>query len=182
MAATDQVTPIRELFLDGDVAYKRAVSEAMLKKHASQNNFVNLYQTDIKEWKLNGSYSVATGITFFDGIASFFFNSEIVGVNFYNGQSGASGTTTFDIKYKNVAGSTVGSIFSTLPSINSTSANETVAFRNLQTAVDIAPTGVILPVFSKTTFLEGESVFMELTGSMVSAQNCGITIFYRPIN
>ena len=181
MANSDIVTPSRENLRVGDVAYRRAVSESIFTKVAAQNNFINTYQTDIKEWKLNGSYSVATGITFFDGVASFFFSSEIVGVNFYNGQAG-TGTTTFDIKWKNAAGATQGSIFSTPPSISSAAANETIGFRNLVTATDVAPAGVTLPVFSKTTFLEGESVFMELTSAMGSAVNCGITLFYRPIN
>lgn len=182
MAASDQVVAVRELFVEGDIAYRRAVSEAMLKKHASQNNFINKYQTDIKEWKLNGSYSVATGITFFDGIASFFYNSEIVGINFYNGQSGVSGTTTFDVKWKNAAGATQGSIFSTKPAIAVAASNEVVGFKNLESGTTITPTGVTNAVFSKTQFLEGESLFMELTGSMLGALNCGLTIFYRPIN
>jgi len=182
MAAQDPVASSRSEFLEGDVAYKRAVSEGLLTKVAAQNNFLNDFQTDIKEFKLNGVYRVATGIAFFDGAASFFFNTEIVGVFFYNGISGASGITEFDIQWKNTSGVTQGSIFSTTPKIDSTSADETIGFRNLTTSTDISPTGVTLPVFSKTSFLEGESVFMKLNASMASAQNCGITIFYKPIN
>jgi hypothetical protein len=55
-------------------------------------------------------------------------------------------------------------------------------FKNLETGLNISPTGVTLPVFSKTSFLQGESVYLVLTSAMVSAMNCGITIFYRPIN
>ena len=181
MAITDEVVASREIFLEGDVAYRRAVSESMLKKHASQNNFVNKYQNDIKEWKLNGSYSVATGITFYDGVASFFYNSEIVGINFYNGKAGTSGTTTFDVKWKNAAGATQGSIFSTLPAISLAASNETIGFKNLVTGTAITPTGVTSPIFNKTTFLEGESLYLELTATMLGAVNCGLTIFYRPI-
>lgn len=177
-----EITPQRSTIQQEDTAFRRGISEAILTKVGAQNNFVNTYQTDIKEFKLNGPYSVATGIAFFDGVASFFYNSEIVGINFYNGQSGSSGTTTFDVRWKNQAGADQGSIFSTLPSIASNSANETIAFQNLITGTNVGPTGVTLPVFSKTQFLEGESVYLILTSTMVSAVNCGLTIFYRPIN
>lgn len=182
MAASDIVTAVKGLFRIGDISYRRANSESIMSKFAAQSNFVNKFQTDIKEWKLNGSYSVATGITFFDGVASFFYNSEIVGISFYNGQSGSSSTTTFDVKWKNAAGVTQGSIFSTKPAISSASSNETVGFKNLSTGTTTTPTGVTNATFSKTTFLEGESLFLELTGSMVSAQNCGLTLFYKPID
>ena len=182
MAASDLVNAVRGIFRLGDIAYRRANSESIMSKFAAQSNFVNKYQTDIKEYKLNGLYSVATGITFFDGVTHFFYNSEIVGVSFYNGQSGSSGTTTFDIKWKNSSGITQGSIFSTTPKISSSSSDETVAFRNLETGNDFTATGVTLPVLSKTEFLEGESIFMELSGAMSGAANCGITIFYRPID
>lgn len=182
MANSDAVTPSREILRVGDVAYKRAVSEAILSRVAGQNNFINYYQTDIKEWKLNGSYSVATGITFFDGVASFFYNSEIVGINFYNGVAGASGTTQFDVIWKNAAGVTQGSIFSVKPAISSSAAANTIAFKNLVTSTTVTPSGVTNATFSKTSFLEGESVYLVLDSSMVSAMNCGLTLFYRPIN
>lgn len=182
MAATDEVNRSREVILTGDVAYKRSVSEAILSRFASTNNFIAAYQTDIKEFKLNGSYSVATGITFFDGVASFFYNSEIVGINFYNGVSGSSGTTSFDLRYIDAAGVDQGTIMSTQAQIASTSSNNTVGFENYVTSTQIAPTGVTLPVLTKTQFAEGESIYLVLTSSMVSAQNCGLTIFYRPIN
>ena len=74
MAASDIVDAVRKLFRLGDIAYRRANSESIMGAFAAQSNFMNKYQTDIKEFKLNGSYGVATGITFFDGVANFFFN------------------------------------------------------------------------------------------------------------
>jgi len=177
-----EITPSRKVIEQEDTAYRRSVSEAILTKFGAQSNFINTYQNDIKEWKLNGSYSVATGITFFDGVASFFFQSEIVGIYFYNGQSGSSGTTEFDIIWKDENGNDQGSIFSVTPKITSSSSDETIGFKNLITNKEITPTGVTLPDFSKTEFLEGESLYLKLNSSMVSAQNGGLTIFYRPIN
>jgi len=182
MAATDPIESVREELFNGDVETNRPVSEGILKKFGGQSNFINNFQTDIKEFKLNGAYSVATGITFFDGVASFFYNSQIVGVSFYNGQSGSSGTTTFDLRWIDVSGTDQGSIFSTTPKISNSSSNETVGFRNLTTSTDVTPTGVTLPTFSKTTFNEGEAVYLVLTSAMVAAKNCGLTLFYKPIN
>ncbi len=176
------ITSSKSVIQQEDTAYRRSVSESIMTKFGATNNFIGDFQTDIKEFKLNGSYSVATGIAFFDGVASFFFNSEIVGINFYNGQAGSSGTTEFDIQWKNTAGVTQGSIFSTTPKIASAASDESIGFRNLTTTTDIGGTGITLPVFSKTEFLEGESIFFELASGMISAVNCGITIFYKPIN
>jgi len=182
MAADTPVISKRDVFFNKDVGGNRANSSAIMNKFAAQSNFLNNFQTDIKEWKLNGSYGVATGISFFDGVASFFFNSEIVGISFYNGQSGISGITEFDILWKDSSGTTQGSIFSTTPAIDSTSVNETVSFKSIVTNTTVIPVGVIEPIFQKTTFLEGESLFLKLNTAMVTAQNCGLTLFYRPIN
>ena len=182
MAADTPVTSARGTFFNKDVGGDRSNSSAIMNKFAAQSNFINNFQTDMKEWKLNGSYSVATGITFFDGVASFFFQSEILGISFYNGQAGSSGITDFDILWKNAAGVTQGSIFSTTPKISNSAASETVAFKNLVTTTEVLPVGTTLPVFSKTKFLEGESLFLKLNGAMTSASNCGLTLFYRPIN
>jgi hypothetical protein len=182
MAKSDIVTPAREIFRVGDISYKRSVSEATFNRVAQTNNFIATFQNDIKEWKLNGSYSVATGITFYDGVASFFTKSEIVGIFFYNGTQGASGSTSFDIRWINSLGVDQGSIFSVLPSISSAASNNTIGFKNLVSGTNVSPAGVTLPTFSKTQFLEGESVYLVLTSAMVSALNCGLTIFYRPIS
>ena len=63
MANSDDVTSSREILKIGDIAYKRANSEAIMSRFAATNNFISKLQTDIKEFKMNGSYSVATGIT-----------------------------------------------------------------------------------------------------------------------
>lgn len=182
MAITDVVTPSREILRVGEVSYKRPITEAVFTRIAAQNNFINYYQNDCKEWKLNGSYSVATGITFFDGVTSFFYNSEIVGLFFYNGIQGASGTTQFDVIWKNASGVDQGSIFSVKPAIASTAAANTIGFKNLVTGTTVTPTGVTNATLSKTTFLEGESLYLVLDSAMVSAWNCGLTIYFRPVN
>lgn len=182
MAASDPVAPLRSQLLVGDVSFNRALSESLFNKVAGETNFINSYQVDQMRWPLNGLYSVATGITLFDGLSYFFYNSEITGVYFWNGKAGTSGTTDFDVIWQNTSGVTQGSIFSVTPKISSAAANVSSGFRNLVTTNDFSMTGVTLPTLSKTTFLEGERIYLKLNSAMVSANNCGLAIFWRPTN
>lgn len=177
-----EIAPNRSVIQQKDVSYKRAVSEAILTKVGAQSNFINAYQTDIKEWKLNGPYSVATGIVLYDGLTQFFYNSEIVGISFYNGQSGVSGITDFDVEWINTSGGNEGSIFSVNPTIDSTASNIAIGFKNLTTTTEITGTGITLPTFNKTQFIEGESLIFKINSAMIGAVNCGLTLYYKPIN
>ena len=182
MADSDLVIPVREELRVGDVRYKAAISEAVFTRVAAQNNFINSYQVDYHSFFLNGSYGITSGNFGYDGAYTCFFNSEIVGVTIFNAVSGVSGVTDLDIRWINQAGIDQGSIFSTTPKIDSTSSNGTRGFRNLQTGNDYTMTGVTLPVLSKNTFLEGETLYLTVNGTMSSAQNCALTLNIRPIN
>jgi hypothetical protein len=109
-----------------------------------------------------------------------FTKSEIVGVQIWNAIAGSSGTTALDIRWINQAGTVQGSIFSTTPKISSAASNATRGFRNLETGNDFTKTGVTLPVLSKTTFEEGETLYLEVDSVMTAAQNCALTLFIRP--
>lgn len=177
-----EITPSRSVIFQEDVSYKRAVSEAILSKVGAQSNFINAYQIDSHRWVLNGTYSTATGIVLYDGAYNFFYNSEIVGVYFWNGQQGDSGITDFEIEWLNTSGGNQGSIFSTNPTIDSTASDVSIGKINLVTSNNISGTGVMLPVLSKTEFLEGESLIFKLNSAMISAKNCGLCIQFRPTN
>ena len=180
MAASDIVTPSREILFNGDVAYQRSNSEALATRFAATNNFISKFQTDYISFFLNGSYSIADGLFGFDGAYTCFTKMEIVGVSVWNAISGTSGTTTFDIKYIDENNVNQGSIFSTKPSISSSSSNATRGFRNLETGNDFTMTGVTLPVLSTITFSEGSTLYFELSSAMIEAQNCAITLNIRP--
>jgi len=179
MANSDFVEPVRKEYRIGDVNYNRPTSESLFNTVAGTNNFVARYQTDIKEFKLNGSFSLATNIAFYDGPATFFYNSEIVGIAFSQ-ESGGVGITSFDVRYRDQSDVDQGSILNTQASINTS--NTVRAFKNLTTGLEVNPTGTILPVFSKTQFLEGEAIYLVLTSAMTQAFNGTVTIFYKPIN
>jgi hypothetical protein len=176
---TTPISPSRQQILQEDVAYRRSVSEVILTKVGAQNNFINTFQTDSHRWNLNGSYSVATGIDFYDGPQVMFYNAEIVAISFWQ-ENGGTGTTEFDLRWINSAGVDQGTIFSVTPKISSTTRK--IGFRNLVTGTNVSPAGVTLPTFSKTTFLEGQSIYLRLLTSMTEARNGGVNIFYRPIN
>jgi hypothetical protein len=180
MAKTDDVTSSREILKVGDISFKRPVSEAILSRFAATNNFINKFQVDYVSFFLNGPYSVASGLFGMDGAYTMFTKSEIVGVQIWNAIAGTSGTTALDIRWINQSGVGQGSIFSTTPKISSSAANGTRGFKNLETGNNFTMTGVTLPVLSKTTFLEGETLYLEVDSTMVGAQNCALTLFIRP--
>jgi len=173
------INPSREQIFQEDTAYQRSVSEVILTKFGAQSNFINTYQVDEKTWALNGSFRAGIGFTFWDGPRTLFFNSQIVAVSFWQ-ESGGTGTTRFDLRWINAAGVDQGTILSTKPQI--TNGAQRIGFRNLVTGLNIAPSGVTLPVFSKSTFAQGESIYLVLEDAMTQAFNAGLTIFYRPIN
>jgi hypothetical protein len=181
MANSDEVTPSREILYIGDVAYNRANSEAIMSRFGATNNFINKFQTDYISFFLNGSYSVTAGNFGYDGAYTGFTKFEIVGVQIWNAISGISGTTALDVHWINQAGVDQGSIFSVTPKIDSTSSDGTRGFRNLETGNDFTMTGVTLPTLSKTTFLEGETLYLVVDSAMSQAQNTALTLNIRPI-
>lgn len=182
MAITDIVTPSREILRVGEVSYKRPITEAVFTRVAAQNNFINFYQTDYHSFFLNGTYSIVSGQFGYDGAYVGFYNFEIVGVSIFNAVAGTSGTTALDIHWINQAGVNQGSIFSVTPKISSAASNGTRGFRNLVSGNDYTMTGVTLPTLAKTTFLEGETLYLVVNSTMAQAQNCALTINTRPIN
>lgn len=182
MAAQDDVPASREILKIGDISYKRSLSEAIFARFSATNNFISKFQTDYVSFFLNGSYSVTSGLFGYDGAYTGFYNFEIVGIQIWNAISGTSGTTELDVHWIDQAGVNQGSIFSVTPKIDSTSSNGTRGFRNLQTGNDYTMTGVTLPTLSKTTFLEGETLYLVINNTMVEAQNCALTLNIRPIN
>jgi hypothetical protein len=190
MADTDIVNPNREILYIGDVAYKRANSEAIMSRFAATNNFISKYQVDYVSFFLNGSYSVTSGSFGFDGAYTAFTKSQIVGIQMWNAEAGSSGTTELDIRKLNTAGVDQGSIFSTTPKINSSASNAARVFRNYESGNDFNVTGGTLPVLNFNDNIdgvpayvlqEGETIYLNVISTMISAKNCALTLNIRPI-
>lgn len=175
----NEILPSREVIFQEDTAYRRSVSEVILAKFGAQSNFLNTFQNDSHRFNLNGFFSIATGLDFYDGPQLLFTETEIVALSFWQ-EAGTSGTTDFDIRWGTQANSDQGSIFSTTPKISG--AGKKVVFQNFVTGNDFQPSNTTLGVLSKNTFSEGNFVYLRLNSAMTEAFNGGLNIFYRPIN
>lgn len=176
------ITPARKNITVEETRYRASISEATMNKFGGAVNFVNERQNDKHAWHLNGPYSLGVGSTGPDGIFPCLFNMEIVGFAYFNGKTGSSGTTTIDIRKLDGAGVDVGSIFSTLPSVDSTAANNSTTIYDVINATTISsPTGHTLGVLSTTQFNAGDVLRLDLNAAMIGANNFQFLIFFRPI-
>jgi len=162
-----------------EVAFNAGLSSATFTKLGAAINFINNKHYEKHSWILNGTYSnvASNGI---DGIFICPFNMEITAIGMSNITTGISGTTEADIKWLSGTGTVVGSIFSVTPKIASTASNNAYLFKNLITAVTVTGTGLTIPTFSKTTFLEGQALRFDILQAQVRAENLGLYIFFRP--
>ena len=182
MAKTDDVVGLREILKIGQVSYKTANSEAIMKAFAAVSNFISKYQVDYHSFFLNGSYGVATGLFGYDGAYTFYHKSRIAGITIWNAISGLSGTTVLDIHWINASGANQGSIFSTTPKIDSSSSDATRGFRDFEESEDFTMTGVTLPVLSKSEFEKGDTLYIVINSAMASAKNAALTLNILPIS
>lgn len=177
------ITANRENVTIEETKYKASISEATAQKIGGSLNFVNLKQYDTHTFNLNGVYELGVGSTGLDGMFICLINMELVAITISNEVSGVSGTTTVDIDWFNGSGSNQGTIFSTKPSIDSTSPNDAYGIKGIATGFsDFGGTGITLPVMSKTTFNAGDALNISLDTAMSSAQNLAVSVHFRPIN
>lgn len=176
------ITPSRNDLFQEETDFKSGASESMFTRFGATNNFINRYQHTSKEFFLNGGYrangSLSKGI---DGLHIFQTNSEIVGVTLFSLVSG-TGFTTLDVHWLNAPSSDQGSIFSTKPTFDGSSLDDSYMVKDLIDGNDINPIGTTLPVLSKTQFLKGEAIRVDLDLGMTGAKSCGMIINFRPIN
>jgi len=160
-------------------APQAAVSEDTMTKIGANNNFINLYQLPIYDFKANGAYNTLTLPALgFDGLMSFPFAWEIAALAIANGGlNGVSGTTELDLKWRayNNTGSYT-SIFSTTPKFTPSSTAYDLCFNG------DSKTGFTAPVLSKTTFAAKDKVRLDILQTVTGeADFAGIKIFWRPI-
>lgn len=160
-----------------EVSFEAAVGEATFNKIGGSINFINNRQYDTKKFFLNGPYSIGAGDLGVDGLYIFPYNVEIFDVGIFNLVSGSSGTTELDIKRATSSGGAFTSIFSTTPKIASTSGNNAFALSG-----DTPPTGFTLPVLTSSPFNvdAGDALRLDLISAMTAAENCGLTLYFRP--
>lgn len=167
------VTPERILIQQEETAFKAGVAESLMSRVGATANFINLYQAQKWEWKINGEYS---GSLFgADGVLRFPFNWEIVDCYIFCGLSaGSSGTTELDLKWKPFSSGGYASLFSTTPKFSAGAANSETC------GIGQSKSFFTAPVLSKTQFDAYDQVRMDLITSAVGAISCGISIDFRP--
>lgn len=163
-----------------EVKYRSSVSESTFTKMGASLNFINDNQYDSHGFYLNGGYTKAAGVDGLDGNFICMFDMEIIGISFFNTVAGSSGTTEIDLSWLDGSESVQGSIFSTLPAIDSTAGNNAYGAINIIDATNSTGTGITLPVLSKTEFNQFDAIRFDITQAMSGAENCGINIHFRP--
>lgn len=175
------ISPARSNILTEETQYRAAVSEALLTKTGASINFINLKQYDQRSFQLNGSYALGVGQLGADQIIPLLFDCEIVGFSYWNGGTGTSGSSIFDIHRLTGGDTDAGTIFSTKPEFDSTAANNTYTVRDVLNSTTVAlPTGHTLAVLSTTQFDAGDALRLDIDAAMPGASNAGVYIFIRP--
>lgn len=159
-----------------ETQFKAAVSEYTAQRMGEFFNWLATKEHSEKQFFINGTYKSPAVVSAVDGMAFFQFDAEIIDAWMFSVIPGSSGTTQIDVKITPAPASAFTSIFSTLPSINSS------APPNSYIHVGSSLTGCVAPVFSSSPLLvtAGSAIRCDLLSSMVAAQNTGIVVHYRP--
>ena len=178
-----QITSARNLIQAEETDYKSAASESVMTRVGGAINHLMLKQWLDFEFKINGTYSFALNEVNLDGMFIFPVDVEIGFISFANAVAGSSGTTTLDVRWYSNSGVNQGTIFAVKPSINSAAPSNAYLARDVINLINIGGggAGITTPVFSKTTFLAGQGVVVDLNDAMQGAQNFNMTIYFRPI-
>jgi hypothetical protein len=176
------ITDARAFIQDEDVKFRASVSEAVGNKLGGSINFINNRQNDTHSWNLNGPYKRGEGSQGTDGYFHCIFDMEITGFAYTSTKSGTSGTTSIDIHLLDGAGGDFGTIFSTLPSVDSTSADFSSTIYDVINSTTISnPTGHTLAVLMQTQFSAGDILRLDLDSGMFDANNFQFVIYFRPV-
>lgn len=174
------ITSARNMIQNEETAPQAAVSESTMTRVGASINFINTKQNKQFFFGCGGKFSVLT-IPFTDiGIQEVFNEaSEIVNVGVRYGEAGSSGTSTFDIQWRDKLDANAwATIFSTKPAVANTAPNDSVFDMN---AVSPTPSGCTPPVLVKSQFAIGDKLRCNIDGAAVDAADFFITITFRPI-
>jgi len=187
------IAPQRRLVHQEAVQFRAGVSEDVGTRLGANLNLHALRQYDVKEFRLNGQYTLVTGPqTDVDGFYIFPFDCEIIQVGYYHGVAGSGGTTELDIKIASTSGGPFSSIFSTTPKIQASAGNDVFALAYAITentlgqvwAAASQPSGVTGAVLSGgAPFLvnAGQAIRLDILSKQTgNPQQTGILIYFRP--
>lgn len=111
MAASDIIPPVRRTFLVGDVAYRRAVSEATLKKFAESSNYImeRIYLQE--KFAINGFFNANSYDNGVGGSVYIERDSNIDQYYLSIATTGTSGTSAFNCRVYDAGGTFLNNLF-----------------------------------------------------------------------
>lgn len=124
-------------------------------------------------FKANGRYRTGNSV---DEVILFPFSATIIAVWIYNGTTGTSGTTEFDLKVATTSGGSYSSILSTTGKVTSTAASNTWTDSN---AIVSGQTGITKPIVSTTAITAGSAIRFDILQTMPGASDCEMIIQYQ---
>jgi hypothetical protein len=118
MADSDLIVGQRQNFYVGDVNYRSGLSEALARKFASSNNFINSRIVDIYPTVWGGYFRAQSTNGFNEPAIYIIEDTEIAWYTLAIGQTGSAGNNSCNFKVIDAAGAILGDFFSTAPIIN----------------------------------------------------------------
>ena len=175
------IVDARTLIQSEETRFRAPNSESMFTRVGGAINFINNRQYDSHPWHLNGPYSLFGNAEGPDGVFPVLVNIELFGYLLYSGESGTAGTTTLDIHRLSGGGTDNGTIFSTKPAVDSSSANGSYTFIDIINSIDYSvPTGHTKAIFSTVQFDAGDALRLDIDGAMTGAANLNFQLLFRP--
>lgn len=179
MADSDEIVGQRQTFYVGDVNYKTALSEALMRKFASSNNFINGRIVDIYPTHFGGYFRAQSTNGFNEPTIYILKNTTVSWYTLSIGQTGSAGNNSCNFKVIDTSGSIAGDLFSTAPIINQAGLSSPTIGRNFKdntTIQQVTTTGfnlgVLNPAFA--TLTEGYSLRPYIVGN--STNSLGMTL------
>lgn len=172
------ITPERKMIQQEETAPQAAVTESVMSRVGAGINFINTRHYYIKEYCVNGKYSLFIPNLSIDGFFTYPWNFEIVDIVVKLGDAtGTSGLSEIDLKWKPETSGTFQSIFSTTPKWTASAPVDS------SVRLGVSRTGWTTPVLSKTTFDAYDLIRLDILQALAGPVNSFfITIFTRPRN
>lgn len=129
----------------------------------------------VAEFKVNGKLKVGTVL---DGKHPLPFAIEIMDVGVSMGNTGSSGTTEVDLKFKATPTGGYSSLFTTTPKFTSAANNDSYV-----DSLGVTPpgTGITAPVLSGAAIAAGSALAFDVLSVATGSIDCNITIHYRRV-
>jgi hypothetical protein len=169
---------LRRNVKEEEIRYRASISESTFYKIGGSVNFINTYQYFQFYFGMMGPYSFLS--TPFNGVGTievFDYDAEIVQI-WVTSMTSGSGTTQVDIKKAALNSSSYSTIFSTKPSVSSSTPSDSVFDMNGEATL---PSGCVRPVLVSANFNAGDKLRLDVDSVMGSgARDLQIQIFWRP--